>query len=246
MDVWNPAQYHRFQNERSQPFWDLAALADYSNVKRMLDIGCGSGELTAALHTQRKIPYTLGFDSSARMLEKAPNAAGLEFKRATVESFSPGEPFDFIISNAVLQWIDDHAALIPRILGWLKPGGQLAVQVPVNFDHPSHSLAEEMGVAHGLKSRNPPVLPMEDYARLLDAHGAREVQVFVKVYLHHMKSSREVAEWTKGTLLTHFEKQMNAEDFQKFVAEYTRELISRLGEGAYLYTFKRLFFHCRA
>lgn len=246
MDAWNPDQYRRFQSERAQPFWDLSKLADYSDVNRMLDIGCGSGELTAQLHEQRKIPHTLGFDSSARMLQKAPSAPGLEFRQAAVETFQPDRPFDLIISNAALQWVEGHRELFPRILKWLSPAGQLAVQMPANFDHPSHTLADELATTYGLKPRRTPVLPMEDYARLLDLAGAKQVQVFVRVYLHHMKSSAEVAEWTKGTLLTHFEKQMTAEDYKKFVAEYTRELVSRLGEGAYLYAFKRLFLHCRA
>jgi trans-aconitate 2-methyltransferase len=245
MDAWNPAQYNKFQAQRAQPFWDLAAKIDFSRVKNLLDIGCGTGETTHALHGRQKIPRSLGIDSSAQMLDKtrALSGAGLEFQLAQAEDYRPSESFDVILSNAALQWVPGHAELFPRIFGWLAPGGQLAIQMPVNADHPSHRLADELALELGLRLRQPPVLKPEDYARIFYDHGLEQIDISIKVYLHPMPSVTAIAEWTKGTLLTHYQKQLSEADYGKFLTEYTRRLIqaSGGGDGPCLYTFKRLF-----
>lgn len=247
MDAWNPGQYNRFVNERSRPFWDLSDLPDFSGAQRVLDTGCGTGDLTKQLHLKYRLPYTLGIDSSAKMLKEAEahKSDGLHFQLAAAEDYNPAERFDVMISNAALHWVADHESLFPRLLSWLNPGGQLAVQMPANFDHPSHLLADEVGARFHLKPRQSPVLPLEDYARILSENHASDVNVFMKVYLHPMNSSREVAEWTKGSLLTHYQKQLTPDLFAEFLAQYTHELEERLGEGAYLYTFKRIFIYAR-
>jgi len=247
MDVWSPAQYAQFQAERSKPFWDLAGLIDFAGTGRLLDVGCGTGQLTRDLHEQQKIPFSLGIDASPAMLAEAAKLAeeGLYFSQTTVEKFSTEQPFDVVISNAALQWVGGHRSLFPRILTWLRPGGQLAVQMPANFDHPSHVLAEEFGARFGLNVRKSPVMPMEEYAQTLLDCGATDVNVFTKLYLHPMPSSAGVVEWVKGTLLTHYEKQMDPARYGEFLRDYSSELIDRLGDGPYLYTFKRLFVYAR-
>lgn len=245
MDKWNPDQYSRFKDERSRPFWDLATKVDFSRVTSMVDLGCGTGELTAELHRRERVPRTLGLDSSAAMLEKASlyKVEGLTFIKADIASFSPSEKFDVLFSNAALQWIDEHTALFPRLLEWLSANGQLAVQMPCNFDHPSHLLAEEVGARFGLQGRRSPVQAPEFYGDHLWRQGLRDLDITVRVYLHPMSSGREVVEWTKGTLLTHYEKQLPTADFQKFLADYSQKLVSVIGDGPYLYPFKRLFLY---
>jgi trans-aconitate 2-methyltransferase len=245
MDAWNPAQYERFKAERAQPFWDLSLLIDFAGAGRMLDVGCGTGELTRELHDRERLPYTLGIDSSAKMLASAKPAQGLEFKHVAAEQFSPDKPFDIVISNAALQWTDGHRSLLPKILGWVRPGGQIAIQMPANFDHLSHTLANELGERYGLKPRPAPVLPMEDYAQLLIDCGVTEMNIFTKLYPHPMPASESVVEWVKGTYLTHFEKQMEPVRFKEFLRDYAGEFVDRAGDGPYLYTFKRLFIYAR-
>lgn len=241
MDKWNPGQYSMFANERSRPFWDLAAMVPLEGS--LLDIGCGTGELTAELHSKRASAglgsETLGIDSSQNMLSQAHTAAGLYFEQADVATWEPGRKFDVVFSNACLQWVDDHVALFQRVWKWT--GKYLAVQMPANFDHVSHALADEMARRWSLTPRQSPVLAPELYARLMDKLGARDVNVHLRVYLHHMDSGLNVVEWVKGTLLTYYEKQLSAERYAEFLAEYTAELSQLIGTGPYLYTFKRLF-----
>lgn len=244
-DTWNPEQYKKFQSERSRPFWDLAKKINFENVFSMLDIGCGTGELTKALHMAHQIPRTVGLDESARMLSEseAHSARGLSFERITLEKYKPqpNEKFDLVLSNAALQWVEKHEEVFPRILSWLNAGGTLAVQMPLNFEHPSHRIAELVAPNFGLRPRTTPVLAPESYARLLWDAGLTNIDVSVKVYLHPMPSALEVVEWTRGTLLTHYQKQLTTLRFAEFLKEYTEKLIADTGDGAYLYTFKRLF-----
>lgn len=243
MDAWNPQQYKKFENERARPFWDLAKKVNFEKVFSMLDVGCGTGELTRTLHMAHQLPRTLGIDSSAKMLETAKTIVerGLTFEQAAIETFQPKEQFDLVFSNAALQWVEGHDALFLKLLTWLKPGGQLAVQMPINQDHPSHRIAEDLASQFGVKPRTSPLLTPEAYARLLWNAGMHNTNVTMKVYLHPMPSGKEVVEWTKGTLLNYYKQRLSEIRFSEFLREYQREVLHDTGAGSYLYTFKRLF-----
>src|SRR5947209_17604885 len=88
---WNPDQYLRFQAEREQPFWDLLALVRKKPGMRVCDLGCGTGALTAKLHRELSARETIGVDSSAAMLSKAPQTPGLRFIEARIEDFDLGQ-----------------------------------------------------------------------------------------------------------------------------------------------------------
>ncbi len=145
VDGWNPEAYARFGNERRRPFEDLLMLVAPIPGGRAVDLGCGSGELTRVLHYRIQASETLGIDSSDAMLAKAARQArdGVRFERGDIEAFSPAGPYDLVFSNAALHWVPDHPALLVRLARTVASGGQLAFQVPDNFDHPSHKAAEE-------------------------------------------------------------------------------------------------------
>ncbi len=247
MDSWNPEQYSLFQVERSQPFWDLIGKVNFSGVKSLLDVGCGTGELTAQVHKKMQLSESLGIDASPSMMDKtsAYQAPGLSFQLADVMTFVPSRPYDLILSNAALQWVEDHKALFLRMINWLAPKGQLAVQMPVNFDHPSHFLAADVAQEMKLQIRIPPLLAPETYAELLWRNGMEAIDVSIKVYLHPLKSGHEVIEWTKGALLTFYQKQLDLAGYKKFLEQYTRRLLLVTGEGPYLYPYKRIFIVAR-
>ena len=127
-DPWNPDQYEKFKAQRAQPFHDLVALVDCSRVRTALDLGCGTGELTATLHRKLAAGRTLGVDTSPAMLARAAAFAGdgLAFEQADIASYASGQTFDLVLSNAALHWVPDHEVLLPRLLGWVAPGGQVA------------------------------------------------------------------------------------------------------------------------
>lgn len=243
---WDPTQYNRFKDQRSQPFFDLLGLVQSREQESVIDLGCGTGELTRRLADSLGARAVLGIDSAPSMLAQASAFArpGLEFRCGAIEDFVPDRPPSLVFSNAALQWVNSHERLLPRILGWVAPGGEIAIQMPFNYDHPSHRLAQE--TAHALFpakfSSHPdrPVLGLERYAELLFAAGFRQQQARIQVYGHSMNSGQDVVEWTKGTLLTAYQSQLSAEEFAQFLGEYRACLLAVIGEGPYFYAFKRM------
>ena len=142
--MWNPQQYLQFQAERDRPFFDLLAQV-CGEPQRVADLGCGTGHLTAALSRRWPEADVVGIDSSAEMLGEARQyaSAKLSFEQADLEYWQPERPLGLLISNAALQWVAGHAALIPRLAGLIAPGGTFAFQVPGNFAAPSHTLLAE-------------------------------------------------------------------------------------------------------
>lgn len=225
---------------------DLIRPAEF---KRVIDLGCGTGELTQLLHQRLRSEVTWGLDSSAKMLEasKKFQTENLNFQLNDIGSFTATEKFDLVFSNAALQWLPGHEELLPRILSWIKPGGQIAVQMPFNHDHASHRLAREIAIQrfpHLFTAANtgPHVLPLERYSELLFRHGFVEQNCSIKIYDHPMSSSQEVVEWTKGTTLTAYQNKLSPAEFEQFLSEYSEKLLNEIGRGSYFYTFKRLLF----
>lgn len=248
-DSWDPAQYERFKQERSAPFFDLMALLTRSPHQRVLDLGCGTGELTCELHRALLARETLGVDNSDSMLAQSTRfeGEGLSFEKADLATFSAREPFDIVFSNAAVQWVENHAALFVRLLGLVAPGGQLAVQMPANHDHVSHLLVHEIAAREPYRTalggyvRTSPVLPVEDYALLLHQLGAEQQQVMLRVYSHTLGSTADIVEWVKGTLLTDYQKRLSAALYEAYLADYRRELIQRMGHlRPCFYPFKRI------
>jgi trans-aconitate 2-methyltransferase len=249
-DTWDPAQYEKFRREREQPFYDLLALVRPGPAMRVIDLGCGTGKQTRLLHERLNARETIGLDRSARMLESAkegPSSDALRFELGTIESFPSDAPYDVVFSNAALHWIEDHHALVPRLVGALNPGGQLAFQVPAMHHHLSHVVADELAGTEPFRTalrgwrRPQPVLEPEEYARLLFRAGIAAPKVGVTIYPHVLDGREEVVEWMKGTLLTEYEKHLSPEHFDQFLSAYREGLLAKLqDERPFLFPFRRI------
>jgi len=255
-DGWDPDQYSKFATERAKPFFDLLAMVEPVPGGDVIDLGCGTGELTARLHAHTQAGTTVGVDSSEAMLAKASPLAGngLRFELSDISRFNSESGFDVVFANASLQWVPDHPRLLHRFAAGLRPGGQLAVQVPANADHPSHAVAtevaqeapflEHMGTDPAAKVHA--VCVPERYAELLDKIGFSDQHVRLQVYGHRLASVAAVVEWTKGTTLLRFKNLLPPNLFDLFVERYRQRLGEVLGEQApYFYTFKRILFWAR-
>ena len=251
---WNPAQYERFRDERSQPFFDLLKLVEPCPGGRVIDLGCGTGELTRALHAATEAAETLGIDNSETMLAKSTALAvdGLRFRAGDIANIDDNGQFDMVFSNAALQWVADHETLFSKLAAMVKPGGQLAIQVPANHDHISHLAAhavareEPFRTALNGYAREVPVREPEWYAEEFDRLGFVEQSVRLQVYVHHLGSRDDVVEWVKGTLLTDYQKRMPAALYERFLARYREALLPQLSEDRpYFYPFKRILMWAR-
>jgi trans-aconitate 2-methyltransferase len=241
---WSPAQYERFKSERKQPFVDLAALVERRPRMRVVDLGCGTGELTRELHELLPAEETVGIDNSETMLLKAGSFGGamLRFERGDIEAFVTERPFDLIFSNAALHWVPDHERLLGRLTSFLAAGGQLAIQMPANDEHTSHRVAADVARRFGAAPRPDYVLAPERYAELLHRLGYQRQHVRVQIYGHLLPSAHDVVEWVRGALLTHYEAELG-ERFDDFLAAYRDELQRALGDQRpYFYTYKRVLF----
>jgi trans-aconitate 2-methyltransferase len=271
-DAWRPLQYHRFRDERSRPFHDLLGLVERDGWPRrgprIVDLGCGTGELTAHAHRFLDASETVGLDASPAMLADAAAHAGprVRFARADIAAFPDRAPeatgderFDVVLANASLQWVPDHERVLASWSTALTDDGQLAVQVPSNVDHPAHVVADE--VAHedrfaaafadapgGVPPTDPVrnVLPPEGYAALLDALGFGRQHVRLQVYGHHHETTADVVEWVKGTNLTRFQAVLAPDAFAEYVDRYRTRLVEVLGDQRpYFYPFKRILLWAR-
>jgi len=248
-DTWDPAQYERFARERSARFFDLLALVEPCPGGRVADLGCGTGELTRALHERTGARSTVGLDSSREMLNRSADHAGdgLTFELGDIGEWAPPEPVDLIFSNAALHWIDDHDTLLAQLTSTLSPGGQLAVQVPANHDHPSHLVAEQVAMEAPFRAvlggyvRRTPVLAPERYALLLHRLGYGAQHVRLQVYLHILPEAEAIVDWVKGTLLTAYRRRLPDRVYEDFVARYRELLAAELpDERPFAFPFKRV------
>ncbi len=251
-DAWDPGQYAKFLRERSAPFFDLLDLVEPRPSMRVLDLGCGTGELTRQLHERLGARETFGLDRSAKMLEKCATfaAPGLRFEEGAVEGFAPDAPFDLVFSNAALHFVAGHEALWPRLASFLGPGGQMAVHVPANQDHATHVTARELAAeepfagALGGYVHPTHLLPVEAYATLFHRLGFARQSVKLVVYTHLLESRESVVEWVKGSILTEYQSRMAPELYRSFLAAYRDRLLPRLAdERPYFFTFRRVLMH---
>lgn len=251
---WNPEQYHKFQAERAAPFEDLTGLVTVREGMRVIDLGCGTGELTARLAERLPGSDVLGIDSSAEMLKRAAECArpGLRFEQRTIEEVAADPAmagaWDLVFTHAALQWLDDHEGLIPKLLSMVKPGGQLAVQMPSNYTHRTHRLILELAREEPFLTaldgwvRLPTVLTIDRYAEMLFAQRGEKIAVFEKIYPHMLENADGLAEWTKGTALVPYLERLGETLRDQFMEAYRARLRTDFPQAPVFYPFRRILF----
>ena len=234
-DAWDPQLYLKFKRYRDEPFRELLGLLHGPfHDARVVDLGCGDGHLTAQLHEFLKPRSTLGVDSSAAMLAEAPQHEGLEFVQGDMRDHLRPGTWDIIFSHAALQWVDDQIPLFENLYEALRPGGQLAVQMPANHDIAIHEVAREVAArphfaeALGGYNRQLPVFPPEVYAMLLARRGVTEQKVSLRVFMHRLENAPQLAEWARGTFLTPYRERLGGEAFERFYHDYCQALAVRV------------------
>ncbi|HEV7932003.1 MAG TPA: trans-aconitate 2-methyltransferase [Actinomadura sp.] len=247
---WDPRQYGLFADERSRPFFDLVARVGATAPARVVDLGCGSGELTAALSRRWPSAVVEGIDGSAEMITEARRHAGpgLRFSVGDIARWMPDEPIDLIVSNAALHWVPGHVDLLPTWAGALKAGGRLAFQVPGNFEAPSHTILRDLcrsprwgsRLAEAIRWR--PVREPADYLELLTRHGLR-VEAWETTYIQVLPGDDPVLEWVKGTALRPVLALLGTGEAAEFLAGYSRRLREAYPAGPYgtVFPFRRIF-----
>lgn len=252
MPNWNSAQYLKFQKERTQPSIDLCRRIECENPKRIIDIGCGPGNSTAVLSERFRNSYILGADNSQNMLEKARNDYPyLDFKLfdAGAEDYSGIGKFDVVFSNACIQWIPEHKKLLKRFMSLLNEGGEIAVQTPMNYTQPIHTIIGEISRRSEWRNKfdEPRIfhtLAREEYYDILSEISS-DFEMWETVYYHRMKSHDDIMEWYRGTGLRPYLQALNTadgEEFQRQVYEEVVKVYPTQKNGEVIFRFPRLFF----
>lgn len=246
--AWNPGLYERFADSRQRPGIDLIAAIPDLAARRIVDLGCGTGRLTERLRARWPGAEVTGLDGSAAMLERArENFPDIAWIEGDISAWRPAGDVDIILSNAALHWLPDHETLLPRLFGHLAPGGALAVQMPRNWDAPSHGLiyrtAEELGLAERIGPPWIPVAPPEVYYDLL-APLAASLDIWETVYLQRLEGENPIVDWLRGTALQPVLDKLDADEAGAFLSAYgahARAAYPRRPDGVTLFPFRRLF-----
>jgi trans-aconitate 2-methyltransferase len=249
--VWDPAQYGVYGDERARPFTELVGRLGPVEPRHVVDLGCGSGELTATLAGRWPGAVVRALDSSPEMIAAARAHAipgRLTFDVADVADWRPDRPVDLIVSNAVLQWVPGHLDLLPRWVDALAPGGRLAFQVPGNFDAPSHVLLRELCRSPRWRDRlagtvrEDPVLDPAGYLDRLARLGCA-VDAWETTYMQVLSGDDPVLEWVKGTALRPVLSALPPDEAEEFLAAYRDRLRDAYPRRPYgtVFPFRRVF-----
>ncbi len=247
---WDPARYATFRDLRLRPALDLLAQVGELPPGDVIDLGCGDGAVADTLAARFPGRGLVGVDSSAAMLAKAGGSGRYDrLVEADIAGWHPHTPPALIFSNAALNWLPDHAVLLPRLVAMLAPGGVLAVQVPRQGDAPSHRLLQAVAdrLFPGRVSVEPSaVLTALDYATLLLPLG--EARAWTTSYvqmLDPVPQGHPVRAFTESTAMRRYVQGLTEAEERGFIATYDAALAKAypaLPDGRVLFPFTRVFF----
>jgi len=244
---WDPERYLAYADERGRPFVELLVRVRAGAPRRVVDLGCGPGNLTKALAERWPAAHVLGVDSSPEMVAAGADLPGVELAVADLRTWEPADPVDVLVSNATLQWVPGHLDLLPRLVGHMAPGGWFAFQVPGNFDEPSHTIRRDLAAEE-------PYAPHAEGVATPDAHDAAvyldalarlgcEVDAWETTYLHVLTGEDPVFTWISGTAARPTLQALPDDLRPRFEAELKRRLGEAypVGPAGVVLPFRRVF-----
>ena len=248
MTLWSDAQYLKFGDERTRAARELLIRVPLARAARVVDLGCGPGNSTALLRERWPDARLSGVDNSPEMLERAGrDFPAIEWILGDAGSYTPPGPVDLLFANAVFHWLPDHATLFPSLIEKVRPGGVLAVQMPLSSQEPSHRLMREVR-ARVMPGRPEvkgatPVASAAFYYDLL-APRAATVDIWRTTYEHVMPDAAAIVEWVKGTGLRPYLDDLTDSERPAYLAEYRAGIDLAYPpqvDGKRLFSFPRLF-----
>jgi len=250
MSDWNPSLYRQFEKQRTQPARDLLNSLELADVRRALDVGCGPGNSTELLADKWPDAQLIGIDASPAMIaqaaERVPSAQFMR-KDATGDLSDLGT-FDLVFSNAALQWMPDHPALIGKLFAMLNAGGALAIQIPHT---PGMGIRKAINETVAM-SKWQGAFPRENPLRYHDisvyynicAKLSDTLTLWQTDYVHVMQDHDAILNWYKSTGLKPYLEQLDEPRKAEFEADILagiREKYDVQSDGRVLFPFTRQF-----
>jgi trans-aconitate 2-methyltransferase len=248
--AWDPAQYEKFKKERARPFFDLLAQLDDIEPKTAVDLGCGTGELTAELAKKWPQAEVVGVDNSPDMLEKSKAYASerLRFEQSAMEEWTPKIPVDLLFANAAFHWLKPHEQQVQRLASFVRSGGTFAFQAPNQYREPSHMIIQEVRNAPEWKpligsATSDGYLAAPDW--YLDT--LREMgfvpRLWETIYYQVLEGENAALEWVKGTALRGVLAKLDPEQQKRFLAQCAEKFNEAYpkAKGGTLFPYRRMF-----
>jgi len=250
---WDPDRYLTYADERGRPFVELVSRIGATAPARVVDLGCGPGNLTGLLAERWPDARVEGLDSSPEMIAKAQALAAsagqrIDYAVADLRDWRPDRPVDVLVSNATLQWVPGHLDLLPELVGAVAPGGWFAFQVPGNFAEPSHTIRTELAAEapYAEWTADVAVPASHDPAAYYDALAATgcAVDVWETTYTHVLHGEDPVFTWVSGTGARPTLQALPADLRAAYETEFKRRLAAAYptrDDGTVLLPFRRVF-----
>jgi trans-aconitate 2-methyltransferase len=216
---------------------DLLARVRHPNPRLIADLGCGPGNNTELIAQRWPEALVIGVDSSTNMIAAArerEQPGHLEFRQGDLTEWQPDEPLDIVLLNAVLQWLPNHTALLPRLAALLAPGGVLGFQMPGrvpggSLTVPPMEIARAMTSEPRWRDKLSEAYPDHD---LLDPVGyitalgdlGLHAEAWETWYAYQLTGDGALVEYLSGSVLRPALAPLTTEEAQEFLAEYSRRV----------------------
>lgn len=254
MPSWDPYQYSKFEQARLQPAIDLINRIPEGKYNAVADLGCGWGNVTNLLCDIFPDAKIDAIDSSPNMIERAKREAhneNINYMISDINTWTSDGHYDLIFSNAALHWLKDHEILFPRLFSNLSQNGVFTIQMPNNFQEPTHTTIVEV-----VKSKDwsvdlepylprQPVLPIKKYMDIFSTIvDENQISIWETIYYQFLEGEHAVFNWVKGSALRPFLDRLEgseSEDFENLYKELISHQYQKTNTGSTVLPFRRLF-----
>jgi trans-aconitate 2-methyltransferase len=251
--TWDPERYERFADHRARPGVELMSRIPQVDAGHVVDLGCGTGNLTSLLGALWTDATVTGVDSSPEMIDRARrDRPAMAWELADIAVWEPDGPVDILFSNAALHWLDDHRHLFPRLRSWLAPGGVMAIQMPDNWSEPTHTIpADVLDDGSWPEEARRALLRdrLSEPSDYLEWVAPGAIDMWRTTYFQQLDGDDPVWTWVSGSLLRPVLASLDDDGRERFGAACRsryREAYQPTADGTTLLPFSRLFLIVRA
>jgi trans-aconitate methyltransferase len=221
---------------------DLVELLAPQGGERVLDVGCGTGHLTAKIGERGA--EVVGIDASAEMVRQArENYPVIEFRVGDATSFEVAAAFDAVFSNATLHWVKDAGAAVGRIAAALRPGGRFVAEFggKGNVGEVCRAIGAGLAAvgAPAFEALSPWYFPsIAEYSAVLEAAGLEVT--FATLFDRPTVVEAGLGSWLEmyGTMFLNAVGEAKREAFLQAVEAAGREALFK--EGKWVVDYRRL------
>jgi trans-aconitate 2-methyltransferase len=240
-----------FEKELLKPLYDLILHLENKNVRKAIDIGCGSGDSTKFLIELFPNALISGIDLSEEMISVAKKKLPtINLKVENISNWESGDDYDLILANSVLHWVPEHQSLLPMLISKLRVGGTLAIQMPDNSNEPAIKLMDSVSAHCGLANnlfnttKTDPRRTPEFYYEIL-SDNIKSVEIWRTTYFHAIPGGiKGLIKWLKGFGLQRLLHTFNEGEQKYFLENYGKELAKSYSvhkNGRVVIPFQRIF-----